>query len=118
MKLYSSNLKHLRKELRKDDSPYEQVIWDSIRSKKLGVKFRRQVSIGGFIVDFCCLSLRLIIEIDGAEHFTPVGIKNDANRDEILTKGGYTILRFENQEVYARLESVLEEIKIVIEELS
>lgn len=117
MKLYSSNLLNNRKELRKESTPYEQLVWNAIRSKKLGVKFRRQVSIGGFIVDFCCLKLKLIIEIDGAEHYTPIGAFNDGNRDAILWKTGYTILRFENQEVYKNLENVIECIKLKIEEL-
>lgn len=69
-------------------------------------------------MDFLCLDLKLIIEVDGSEHFTPIGLINGGTRDEILGLDGYTILRFEKKVVYLELESVLAEIKNKIKELS
>jgi len=61
--------KHNRKKLRKEMTPKEIILWRDIKSKRLGVNFRRQFGIGDYIVDFYCPEKRLTIEIDGSQHF-------------------------------------------------
>ena len=104
-------LKQTRKDLRNNLTPAEATLWKALQRKQLkGRKFRRQHSIGNFIVDFYCPSEKLIIELDGAHHFTSVGYENDLERDKTLMGMGFKILRFENQDVFDSLERVLETI--------
>ena len=117
MKTYDPKLKSYRKDLRRNSTYYEGLLWQEIRLKKLSVKFRRQVSIGDFIVDFACLGIKLIVELDGEEHYRPIGFLNDTYRDDMLEGAGYTVLRFENKEVRYDMEGVLDRIKGVIAEL-
>jgi very-short-patch-repair endonuclease len=112
-KLY--NLKYLKSTriyLRKNLTEAELVLWEILKNKKLcGRKFRRQHSIGHYIVDFYCPSERLIIELDGQHHFTPEGIIQDQERDNHLKMMNLTVLRFENEDVLNNLTLVLKEIK-------
>ncbi|MEQ8904781.1 DUF559 domain-containing protein [Ekhidna sp.] len=104
-------LKQTRKDLRNNLTPTEATLWKALQRKQLkGRKFRRQHSIGNFIVDFYCPSEKLIIELDGAHHFTSAGYENDLERDKTLTEMGFKILRFENQDVFDSLERVLDTI--------
>jgi very-short-patch-repair endonuclease len=90
----------------------ERKLWRSLRNKQLGVKFRRQVPIGRYIVDFVCINENLIIEIDGGEHFEK---ENDKIRDKWFHVQGYKVLRFWNNEVLRNIDGVLQRI---IEEIS
>ncbi|RYE27478.1 MAG: DUF559 domain-containing protein, partial [Sphingobacteriales bacterium] len=76
-----------------------------------GRKFRRQHSIGNYIVDFYCPSEKLIIELDGEYHFTQEGIEYDKHRTAYLTSFGFRVIRFENKLVFEKPEYVLAEIK-------
>lgn len=90
----------------------ELILWTVLKEKKLeGRKFRRQHSIGHYIVDFYCSSERLIIELDGQHHFTNEGLEKDKERDEHLALLGKKVLRFENKEVLNNLTEVLKKIK-------
>ncbi len=73
-----------------------------------GHKFRRQVSIENYVVDFCCLDLKLIIEVDGSGHLHPKQQKKDKERTKDLEKWGYSIIRFFNNEIDENLNEVLE----------
>jgi len=73
-----------------------------------GLKFKRQVPIDRYIVDFCCSDARLIIELDGGQHATRT--VEDANRTKILEAMGYLVLRFWNNDVTQNLDGVLEEV--------
>ncbi len=74
----------------------------------LGLKFRRQHVLGSFVVDFYCSALRLVLEIDGSIHSTPKQAKWDRERDEILCKAGFRVVRIPTEEVSAeRLEAVV-----------
>ena len=85
-----------------------------LKSKKLdGRKFRRQYSIGRYIVDFCCPSEKLIIELDGAPHGEYYKIQEDENRDKYLESFGFTVLRFENRFVFREPEYLKSEIRKV-----
>ncbi len=98
---------------RKNQTESENVLWDSLRTKKLdGYKFRRQHVIDEFIVDFVCLSEKLIIEADGGYHNEPEIIEADKIRTEILNNLGYKIIRFKNEEILGDIDNVLNKIKI------
>jgi len=107
------SLKGFRKQLRKNLTPAEAVLWRCLKGKKLdGRKFRRQHSIGKYIADFYCPSENLGVELDGKDHFTIEGSEYDLKRDEYMNSLGINVLRFENRDVYYSLEAVLEEIKV------
>ena len=78
--------------------------------KKMPYKFRRQVVIGNYIVDFCCLALRLVIEVDGTQHFLPPGRKHDQARDAWLRQEGYHLVRYSNADINQRFEAVCTDI--------
>ena len=105
-------LKIKRRELRSNMPKPEQILWYYLRSKNLkGYKFRRQFSIGNFILDFFCPKLKLAIEIDGDSHFlNDKTINYDKKREEFLVNGKTTILRFTNDEVTNNIEAVVEKI--------
>ncbi len=97
------------KRLRRNQTDAERVLWFQLRDRRLrGLKFKRQVPIDRFIVDFCCADARLIIELDGGEHATRTS--EDANRTMILEAMGYLVLRFWNNDVLQNIDGVLEEI--------
>ncbi len=84
---------------------YERRLWKLLRDRRLdGLKFRRQVVIGRYIVDFLCLRHRLIVEADGPQHEDRAG---DAARDEWLTGQGFRVLRFPNSQIENRGHEVL-----------
>jgi len=108
------NLTHLARNLRKSPTDTEQILWLQLRNKRfLNYKFRRQFPIGGYIVDFICLELKLIIELDGAQHLEAEN--KDAERTEILNKQGFKVIRFWNNDVIDNLEGVLEQLRLDIE---
>ncbi len=101
-----------RKELRKNPTVAEKTLWWYLKDKSLGVKFRRQHSTGGYIVDFYCKETKLIIELDGEIHNTQESREYDSVRDKFFTQLGYTVLRFPNIEVENNIEGVLRKIKL------
>lgn len=110
-----NNLKRLkptRKRLRNNPTPAEKRLWDKLRNSQLaGKKFRRQHSVGNYILDFYCPQHQLAIELDGDSHFTELGMEYDARRTACLIKVGIRVLRFTNSEVFENLENVLERIR-------
>ena len=93
------NLTRLARRLRAESTGAEQILWNELRASKLdGMKFRRQKPIAGFIVDFCCYSLGLTIELDGKHH----ELQPDAERRAAIETHGYLELRFTNDEVRTR----------------
>ena len=86
----------------------EQVLWQELRGSKLGYKFRRQVSIGSFVVDFYCHELHLIIELDGPIH--KIQEKYDRERQVYLENEGSTVIRYTNDQVLFNREAVIEDI--------
>jgi very-short-patch-repair endonuclease len=97
------------KELRKEMTHAETLLWDRLRNRKLqGLKFRRQQPIGPFIADFYCASHRLVIEIDGNIH--NIQEENDELRTQQFEKYGYHIIRFNNREIEDNIDRVLTEI--------
>ena len=107
------NLKTERSLLRSRMTPAEEELWSLLRKHKLGSrKFRRQHSIGSYIVDFYCASEKLVIEVDGSVHDMPEAIANDKVRDETLQHLGYKVLRIRNSEVFEQPEQVLQKIVV------
>lgn len=115
MKLPLHNRKYLkgnRKELRNNLTAAEATLWTLLKSKQLeGRKFRRQHSVGNFILDFYCPSEQLAVELDGAHHFTSAGFAFDEERTAYLNKQNIRVIRFENKEIFNDSEGVLDEIK-------
>jgi very-short-patch-repair endonuclease len=111
---WTHNIRELserRRELRQNQTKAEEILWFELRNNKLGAKFKRQHSIGGYIVDFYCQKYKLIIELDGEIHNTKEAREYDEVRDKFFKELGYTVLRFKNSEVENDTEKVLGEIK-------
>ena len=113
MKLHNRHyLRQFRKSNRKSLTAAEAVLWNHLKGRKLiGRKFRRQHSIGNFVVDFYCVKEKLIVELDGQVHHNPAAEIRDHKRTDFLEKSGFKIIRFENKLVFNHLDSVLNEIR-------
>ena len=108
---FNKKLKPLARSLRKNMTDAERNLWTKIRGKQLKDKqFYRQKNIGNYIVDFYCPAAKLIIELDGDQHYTEEGHKKDEARDRYLKHLGFTVLRFSSREVLKNLDGVLETI--------
>ena len=101
-------------ENRDNPTEAEALLWEQLKSKKLEHKFRRQHLINDFIVDFVCLSKKLIIEVDGGYHLAAKQQISDEERTKVLENEGFEIIRFKNQEVIGDNENV---IKTIIQKL-
>lgn len=113
-KLYNRpSLTGIRRQLRKNATPEEERLWSRLKGKRLcNRKFRRQHSIDIWVVDFYCPAERLVIEVDGAHHFSKQGNYTDSLRDcSFKEELDITVLRFENHRVRDDIEGVLNEIK-------
>ncbi len=96
------------RELRQTATSPENMLWSVLRGHRLkGVKFRRQHSIGRYILDFYCHSAKLAVELDGSGHLEEDAFQYDQARTEFLQARGITVLRFWNDEVANHLEEVL-----------
>ena len=105
------SLKELARNLRKNATDAELKLWQLLRKRQIGgFKFRRQVVIEPYIVDFVCFDKKLIIEVDGSQH--QLQMHEDKLREEHLNKMGYNIIRFWNNEVLLKTEDVVERIYI------
>jgi very-short-patch-repair endonuclease len=108
---YNKNLKPFANEFRKKLTDTELLLWLHLRRKQiLGIQFYRQKIIGNYIVDFYAPAVRLVIEVDGSQHFEPEGIEKDLSRDSYLNTLEMHVLRFHNHQVRKHLNSVLDEI--------
>jgi very-short-patch-repair endonuclease len=108
--------KLLRRQLRKNSTETEKILWEFLRKRRMGIKFTRQFSIGPFVVDFYCPTKRLIIEIDGSQHYESEAILYDKKRTEYFESLGLRVLRFTNIDVYHRKEAVCDMILEVLNE--
>ena len=111
MQPYTKSLKPLSQKLRSDQTDAERKLWDRInRDQLLGFRFNRQKPLLNYIVDFYCSKAKLIIELDGSQHYEPDYQEKDALRDAELNSLGFTVMRFSNDEVYFEIEDVVEQI--------
>ncbi|MGC6388720.1 endonuclease domain-containing protein [Ewingella sp. S1.OA.A_B6] len=113
----ASKHKELRQKLRGNLTHPEFVLWQAVRGKALGVKFRRQHGVGNYIVDFYAPEVGLIIELDGESHFSVQGIRADELRTRFLQDSGMTVVRFTNLQVMRDLPAVLMYLQNKIESL-
>jgi len=115
MKEQINNRKYLsgsRKSLRNNLTPAEAFLWKLLKNSQLDDrKFRRQHSVGNYILDFYCPSERLAIELDGEHHFTQEGIEYDRIRTGYINSINITVIRFENRVVFKNTDWVLDKIK-------
>lgn len=101
-------LKKRRRRLRNAATPAERTLWKMLQKSQLaGRKFRRQHSIGPYVVDSYCPSERLIVELDGAVHDDPARRDYDDERQHFLTDRGFCVVRFENQDMFEQPDMVL-----------
>ena len=101
------SLLDIRRNLRVNSTPAEEILWQEIRNRKLnGLKFKRQHSIGNYVVDFYCASKRLIVELDGEVHYTEDQKEKDKYRDKNLTEMNFRVLRIANSKVLNEIEEV------------
>ena len=101
------------RQLRKELTPAEQKLWAYLRGKKLnGVSFRRQHAIGNYIVDFCAIKQKLIIELDGSQHLEQE--KYDRERTAYLESQGYKVIRFWNNDVMNNISDVIRAIDTIL----
>lgn len=99
------------KQLRRDQTNAEKMLWFHIRGRKLdGLKFRRQHPLGNYIADFYCHELQLVIELDGEIHETEEAKMNDSIRTQYLEEQGFKVLRFGNSEIFMKINDVLNKI--------
>jgi very-short-patch-repair endonuclease len=102
----------LRRKLRKSLTPAEALLWKNLQNRQLlGKKFRRQASIYRYIVDFYCPECRVIVELDGAAHYSVTRDAYEEERTKYLEAQGLKVIRFENRDVFENLDGVLETIR-------
>jgi very-short-patch-repair endonuclease len=100
------------KELRREMTPAEKILWQELRANKQGVHFRRQQVIQGFIVDFYCHKSALVVEVDGDIH--DLQKEEDERREKALSALGLRIVRFGNDKVMRELSAAVEKIREAI----
>ena len=104
---YNRNLKYLARELRKNSTLSEVLLWEQIKGKALGVEFHRQVPILDYIVDFYCHEIMMAIEVDGISHDHPEKFKEDKNRQKRIESLGVTFVRIDDVDVKNKLPDVV-----------
>jgi len=109
---FDRKLKPLARTLRNNMTDAEQLVWSKIRRKQIGeVQFYRQKNIGHYIVDFYCPKGKLIVELDGGQHYENEGMKKDQERDRHLQGLGLTVLRFSDLDVLKNIDGVVQRIQ-------
>jgi very-short-patch-repair endonuclease len=103
--------------LRKNSADAERILWTELRDHRLnGASFRRQVPIDNYIADFVCHAAKLVIELDGGQHFSDEAEKADTARSAVIEAQGFKVLRFGNYDVMTNRAGVLETIATVMAE--
>jgi len=116
MARYNPTLTRLARTLRTDSTDSERLLWSRLRRKQvLGVQFFRQRPLGNYIVDFYAPTVRLVIEVDGSQHFLESQTEYELKRTTFLESHGLRVLRFTNLEVLQGLNMVMEEIWQVVD---
>ena len=110
-RLYDIHLRQLSRNLRNNSTKQEIILWQHIKQKKLGCKFRRQQPIGSYIADFVCFEKNLIIELDGGQHNHEKALEYDKVRDSFFSNCGFKVIRFWNNNIDNNLQGVIEKIK-------
>lgn len=109
----------MAKDLRKRQTPAENILWEALRKKKLdGYKIRRQHPIGRYIADFYCPKARLVIEVDGSIHELENIKEYDLTRQQELESRQIKVIRFDNDDIYNNLEEVVVYIEDILKQQS
>ena len=117
MEPYNSKLKENSRKLRANMTDAEQILWQRLRRKQIhGVQFYRQKPLLIFIVDFYCPSAKLVVELDGGQHFENEHQAKDGERDALLAALGLRVLRFDNRQALLETDAVLGVIEQVVGE--
>jgi len=117
MKRYDPRLKKTSRLLRTNMTDAEQALWQRIRRKQIqGMQFYRQKPLFAFVVDFYCPAAKLVIELDGSQHFAEEHQGKDQERDAALTGSGLRVLRFDNRQILLETDAVLEVINKAVKE--
>ena len=110
---YNSKNLNLAKNMRSNMTKEEVKLWEIIRAKRFyGLKFKRQVLIGNYIVDFLCQEKMCIIEIDGGQHNKDLNREKDKVRTQYLESYGYKVIRFWNNEIWDNIEGVCKKLEL------
>ena len=105
---YNRNLRTRSRELRKNMTKAEKILWNQIRRRQLdSTQWYQQKPIGNYIVDFYCRAKKIVIELDGSQHLKKDSLEYDTERDNYLKSLGLTVLRFKNSKVLNNLDMVL-----------
>jgi very-short-patch-repair endonuclease len=105
------------RELRKNSTDAERMLWSELRDQKLnGIGFRRQVPIKNYIADFACHTAKLVVEFDDGQHFSDQAEQADAARSAVIEARGFKVLRFSNHDVMTNRTGVLETIAAAVAE--
>ncbi|MFN8674253.1 MAG: endonuclease domain-containing protein [Candidatus Sericytochromatia bacterium] len=108
---YNKKLKQASRNLRTNMTEAEKKLWTKIRKKQInGFLFLRQKIIGNYIADFYCHELKVVIEVDGSQHYTEEGMGKDKIREDYMKGLGIRTLRFSNSEVLNNIEGVVDKI--------
>jgi very-short-patch-repair endonuclease len=111
----SSKLRSNARTLRRNSTDAERILWSELRDHRLnGAGFRRQVPIANYIADFVCHAARLVIELDGGQHFSDQAEQADARRSAVIQAKGFQVLRFSNHDVMTNRAGVLETIATAV----
>ncbi len=105
----------LAKELRKNMTPWERKLWYQFL-KDYPIRFQRQKSIGNYIADFYCAKAKLVIELDGSQHYSDEGILSDQKKDCYFQTQNITVLRFSNLDIDKNFHGVLETIDLTVQQ--
>ncbi len=109
MKPYNRNLKQPSRELRKNMTDAERLLWSRVRRKQIkGAQFYRQKPLGNYIVDFYCPAANLVVEVDGGQHYTEEGQTKDRQRDDYLASLDLKVLRVSNLDVLKEIDAMLQ----------
>ena len=113
---YNSKLKELARELRNNSTFAEVLLWNELKNKQMmGYDFHRQKPIMNYIVDFICVELKLVIEVDGVSHDSEEQLTKDMYRQTEIEALGLTFLRFDDDDIKTQIEAVVNYIKQYIE---
>ena len=109
LKYPKSTLSRARK-LRRNMTEAERKLWRLLRNNQIGVHFRRQVPLGPYVLDFLCLPAKLVVELDGSQHYHKTGLAFDSKRGAYLRAKGLKVLRFNNREFLTNPSGVMQSI--------
>jgi very-short-patch-repair endonuclease len=112
---YKTRLHSYALKMRTNPTGGEKLMWYILRNKRFhGLKFRRRYNFGKYILDFYCVRLKLVIEVDGPTHFTPGGLEKDRIRDTYLKQNGSRVYHIEHDRLLVNTNGVLEELELYL----